>query len=618
MNMSTSWSELATTRGAEASSATADHTSNPYEQIASELWSGLSRSASTVRDSLLPAPPKEISRTIAEAFSSIGDSTAALKSILATVCTDAAERRPAAAAAEKKTDWTVALNLTTDFDDDEDGRFYRLDDLREFAAKTKGKSLTIVVQAAFANEPDGQGKTSFTLERYIVRDGEIKQVSHGASKGYAEDLQDLMAYTTKNAPSDKLALIMDSHGVGNKGLLGDTGKVTLAEFVKRVEDGLKGSGREKLDLIHFDACLMAQNGAMDHVKKVADYMVASPETESTWGISLVPLWDKLAGNPKIDAREFGRELVRQARVQGLERQKQDYRIPIDTISHVDLRKYGEFRKSLDTFGGKLADSLKDGDNKALIEQAIDNSRKYGSGWTGIVSGGSWLGMLGGGGNNKALPYRVDLQDFANNIIKAIEDGRFKDDDRVIKKAAEELLRRRGDMVDSNYAHGKYEGTGGISVFLPARNMRNVEREARMMTSAGRLSEMSESNCFAAINKDDASRAAFVRAAKSEIASTKPFWILGVKGVDSELKVLEDAVNGFEKASSENSRRIALARVNRAAHNLELTKPFEEKQHANRVELRQKVSEVYKLQLVDEKDMSGWAKLRNQLKDNGKK
>lgn len=615
MNSYDYWSETEPRRGADnAFDENANQASNPYEKIASEAWSSLQQAATKFKDSPLPQPPQEISTTVSAAARTLGDSAATLKSILGSLC-DASDKKPAGVTSEKKTDWTVALDMTTNFDDDEEGRFYRLDDLTNFAKNTKGKSLTIVVQAAFENAPDKDGKKSFTLERYVVKDGDIKQVSHGPSKGYGQDAQDLLAYTTKNAPSDKLAFIVDSHGLGNKGLFGDTGEIKLPDFIKHVENGLKGSGRAKLDLIHFDTCLMAQSGSMDRVSKIADYMVASPETENTWGISQVPLWDKLVQDSKISPRDFGREIVKQARLQGIERDKDGDRVPMETLSHVDLRKYAQFRKNLDILGDKLVDSLKETGNKDLIEKCIDNSRKYGSGWTGLTSGASWCSMFK---DSNGQSFRVDLKDFATNIIKGIEDGQFKDDNRTVKKAAEDLLRSRGDLVDSNYTHGKYDGTGGISVFLPTRNMRNVDREARLMTTAGRLSDLSESANFAKINKDEKSRTEFVNAMKAQISGTKPFWIFGVKGVDDELKALDHAIGGFERASGDESRRLNLARVNRAAHNLELTEPFQKKQEAYRTQLREKVSEVYKLQLIDEKDTSGWAKLRILLADKSKK
>jgi hypothetical protein len=85
-----------------------------------------------------------------------------------------------------------------------------------------------------------------------------------------------------------------------------------------------------------------------------------------------------------------------------------------------------------------------------------------------------------------------------------------------------------------------------------------------------------------------------------------------------LKVLDNAIKGFERAGSDDARRMSFARINRAAHNLELTEPFQKMQQENRESLRQKVSEVYKAQLIDPKDTTGWARFRLSLKDSGKK
>lgn len=588
----------------------------PGNRLAADIWheafNTVVKELPNVRErefAFLQSRP-EFLRQLVESLSRMVDGTKTFAKILADLPQERKSEATAAAATDHdrpaKTEWALALNLTTNFDKDPEGKFYRLEDLRKFAEKTKGKSIAIVVQAAFQNELEKPGASpTYTLERYVIRDGVIRQVIHGQSKGYAQDLKELTQYAAKNTPSDKLALVLDSHGTGNKGLYGDTGTITLPEFVKNVKDGLAGSGREKIDVIHFDTCLMAQNGAMNRIKEIADRMVASPEIESTKGITLVPLWDKLVSDPKTTPESFAREIVRQARIQGAEREKANRSIPIDIISHVDLRKHEPLRQSLDVFGDLLVEALKDSNNKVAIEEAIDKSRNFGRGWTGLPT------------RDYVHYYRADLKDFAELIIRSIEDGRLTDDNRKLKAAAEDVLLKRGQLVDSSYAHGEYVGTGGVSVFLPGRNMRNVDREARLMTTAGRIADATEPERFAEINKDAKTLAAFLQNAKMDLLFTRPFLFFGVKGVDSELKVLGDAIQGFERATTEDDRRKSFARIHRAATNLETCDHFQKLQARNKVILREKVAEEYKAQLIDDKDTSGWARFRLMLRDSRK-
>ncbi len=594
----------------EKSNAVGD---NPCARMAADIWheafNSLVKELPHVQErefSFLQNRPEMLGQ-IVESLSRLAEGTTFAK-VLADLSQERKSEaaRPAPRDQPNKTEWTVALNMTTNFDKDAEGKFSRLEDLRQFAEKTKGKSLTIVVQAAFQNDLAAPGATAtYTLERYVIRDGTIRQVSHGLSNGYGQDLRDLTEYAARNTPSEKLALVIDSHGTGNKGLYGDTGAVSLPEFVQNVKEGLTGSGRAKIDVLHFDSCLMAQNGCMDRVKDIADRMVASPEIESTKGISLVPLWEKLAANPKTDATSFAREIIRQARIQGVEREKANRSIPIDIISHVDLRKYEPFRKSLDAFGELLVEALKNRDNKVAIEDAIERSRKFGRGWTGLPT------------REHRQYYRADLKDFAELIIRSIEDGRLTDGNRKLKTAAEDLLQKRGQLVDSSYAYGQYVGTGGVSVFLPGRNMRNVDREARLMTTAGRMADATEAKCFVSVNKDATTRATFLQNMKMDLLFTRPFLFFGVEGVDSELKVLEDAAQGFERAKTEDDRRISFARLHRAAVNLENCDPFQKLQAQNKVILREKVSTEYKAQLIDDKDTNGWSRFRLMLRDSRK-
>lgn len=572
------------------------------ERLSASIWSDLARTAGRLAEPIVEKLPEAVTdalRPLSEnpTLSKIIDRTALLLE-----CPPAEKQQP-----PKKTQWTVALDLTTDFDGDKDHKFYRLEDLKKFAAKTKGKDVAIVVQAAFADYPHKEGtKWTYTLERYVVRDGTIKRVGKAPSKGYGQDLEDLVSYTTKNAPSDKLALIMDTHGHGNEGFHGDTGRIKLDDFIDRVKNGLKGSGREKIDLVDFDACLMAQNEVMSRVRAVTDHMVASAETEATWGISLVPIWQQLVDKPSIDAKGLARRFIREGRVQDDEMWESDGHTPLDTISYADLQHYSKFRKSLDDFGSKLADLVKEPANIKVIEECIDKSRKYGS-------RGGGLGFFAGANTDR---YRVDLKDFADNIARAVDSGRLPDDDRSLKAAAQDVLNKRSVLVDSNFGQDSYDGVGGLSVFLPGRDLRDVDRSARYLSRPGRVATMTETSAqFRKINKDDDSRKSFLNNVASEVFWIKPHWFFfGTPGVDKETKAVDDALVQFRDAKTDSDREKAFKEIHKAAVALEQTTPFQDQHKQDAKTVRENSANLYKAQLLDDKDTTGWARFRFALRD----
>lgn len=516
------------------------------------------------------------------------------------------------AAAGKKgqgADWTVALNLTTYFEMDGEGVFYRLESLKKFAEKTKGTKLTIVVQSAYVYEPSKAGEAeSSLLERFVIKDGKVTKVSEkdAESKGYGQDLKDLVTYMGKNHPSSRMALIMDSHGLGNEGMFGDSGKLSVDGFVNCVRDGLKGSGREKLDLVHFDSCYMAQNGVMARVASVSDHMVASAEAEEIDGISLIPLFEMLRTQPASDAAALGRKLVTEARIQDQEFLEHNSAPPILTISHVNLKKYQSFRKSLDSLGEMLAELLKDPAFKPAVEAAIENARKYGTG--GSIT---TLSM-----KFKPDQYRVDLKDFLDNLNATIEDGRIKDDDGALKRAVQDVLKERSSMVESSYGHGRYRGHGGLSVFLPGKDFRDIERESHLKTGAGRLAAMSAAVNLSEIFKNKESLAKFAATAKEELAWMRPlkgaFCIdFGVSGVDNERDDVSKALENLLNAKTVPERRKTLAAFHQAALDLEKTKPFVD-MRARELKLLQEQANTLFAAQQDDGGKTGWSKFRKVL------
>lgn len=525
---------------------------------------------------------------------------------------------PAEACKPKPSDWTIAINYTTDFGNGQgvDSGYKMLSD---FAAKTKGKGVTIVAQMAIAEKKEEgceeeclpelfaeEGASKYRLDRYVIRDGQMTKVSSKESKGYGDDLKDLLAYSSSMHPGKRMGLIIDSHGMGNEGLMGDTGEITVKDFVCKVKEGLKG-GREKLDMLEFDTCLMGANGAISKIKDVSDNIIASAETEGIYnGQNYMAGIERLLEKPETDGFALAREI--------LVRTHKDMEIlkangkdpPVDTLSHFNMKNYNEFRKSLDEFGNALCKAVDDPENKELIEAAIDSTRKYGS------SGGGILAVLFGGGPGER--HRTDLKEFTEKILLAVDNGELKDPDRVLKNAAQEVMSKRGALVDSYHGMGDYLKNGGLSVFLPARSLRNLDKEAKLATSAGRLCQLTEPKRFSLVNKSDETRSEFVKKLNQEIEATKPHMlILGVKGVENQTSALEKLSDEFKKAEGDEGRQQCFQKLQDASLALfnseEVQTQFKKELSAR----QEKASKVFKANML-EASSDGWTKFRNKLRD----
>jgi hypothetical protein len=125
-------------------------------------------------------------------------------------------------------------------------------------------------------------------------------------------LTDFITRGIAGHPADHYALILWDHGsiagVGSDQSHQDG--LSLPEIATGIRAGLDAAGVDRLDIVGFDACLMAAYEVAAAVAPVADYMIASEEFEpaSGWDYSA---FDLLAAQPdEVTARSLGEEIVR--------------------------------------------------------------------------------------------------------------------------------------------------------------------------------------------------------------------------------------------------------------------------------------------------------------------
>lgn len=506
----------------------------------------------------------------------------------------------------KEAKWTVVLDLTTDFDHNKDGSFNRIKDLEQFAERTKGTGLVVVAQAAYRVPPEkpipyGVGyKPEYRIERYVVRDGKIATVFKGKSNGYGQDLEDLVRYASHSNKAPKMALIMDTHGLGNEGLSGDTGDIELKAFISRVQAGLKGSEREKFDLLHFDSCLMSQNGVMERIGPICKQVVASAELEPAKGISLIPPLEILATKPETDEKVLGKILVGEGRTRAPEFEAKGFRAPLRTVASIDISKYAEFRKTLDEFGDQLTACAKDPKNKEVITGIVDNTFRYQQ-----------------GRDDDDVP-QADLKDFANRIGSAIADGKLDDKDGALRRASAKVQVGLSAMIDDFYGHKQYAQTGGLSIFLPTWYHRAAEYLAESKSISGQLIHLSATDKFKQVNKDDKSREQFQKDVDAQILKTLPMFLSGglpaqIGGtMNRELTQVSASRKKFAEAKDDASRELAFEEINKAAKKLHSTLFFQSVYAQNLDGIAQDIDESFRLQLVDD-GKSGWSRFQNAMR-----
>lgn len=151
------------------------------------------------------------------------------------------------------------------------------------------------------------------------------------------------------------ALVISDHGASWPGMGPDEGSdydvLDLAEMTAGIASGLEQAGVDKLDLIGFDACLMAGYEVASAMAPLADRMVASQELEPGHGWDYAAL-QVLADDPDATSDDLGAAILDGFQAQAEASGTQDS----ITLAHLDLTRMAAVDEALADFGGALSES----------------------------------------------------------------------------------------------------------------------------------------------------------------------------------------------------------------------------------------------------------------------
>ena len=250
-----------------------------------------------------------------------------------------------------------------------------------------------------------------------------------AYKGLREDLADQVKI------EDRVSLPLDEvvHGtVRYVSIDEDTGNKL---YNRDIADSLRKLGKDKLDVIGFDACLMSMVETGYALRDVARVMAASQELEPGDGWDYERVLSQLTLHPDMDEKAVGKVIVDayQQAYQGVPR-------TATTMAATDLGALGGLADSVSAFSDELARSIKT--DLETIKKSRAACLTYAPGY--------------------GLPY-IDLERFADQVATATGDEELKKKARAVSDAV-------AKAVYANYAspsrQGKF-GSRGLSIYFPA-------------------------------------------------------------------------------------------------------------------------------------------------------
>lgn len=258
-----------------------------------------------------------------------------------------------------------------------------------------------------------------------------------------ETLKEFVVTSLDEFGADKTALVLWDHGGGWRGICWDDTTyeqtlvddcLTMNELRKALWGAVNETDGEKLDLVAFDACLMAMPEVAYQLRESAEYVVFSEETVGGYGFP----YDKIAGDlvktPSMDAEDLCDVIVdRFAEYYGAIRAYGSY-----TISAFDMEYMDDITDAVDDLGAALEARLLDYMNYYQKDMIFADRYYY--------------------------PYFVDLKGFAENLVA---DKLIKDDD--IKTAADKVVKAVEGGVIANEHGFKSESSYGLCIYLPSTN-----------------------------------------------------------------------------------------------------------------------------------------------------
>ena len=268
-------------------------------------------------------------------------------------------------------------------------------------------------------------------------DAEVLAELGDVNTGDPQLLADFIAAGISAYPAERYSLIISDHGASWPGVGGDESagydSLNLDELQAGIAAGLEAAGVEKLDILGFDACLMATYEVAITMAPLADRLIASQELEPGHG------WDYRAlqllnDDPKTDVDTLGRAIV-----DGFEAQAESLGTSTEiTLSLVDLTQMPTVEAAMNEF------------TTALTERAAA---------LGPIIGRNRETTLSFGRNPDPAndTHMVDLGILVSEIgVDALD----------VSDLADSVIRALNDSVLHTVAGAATRGATGLSIYFP--------------------------------------------------------------------------------------------------------------------------------------------------------
>ena len=235
---------------------------------------------------------------------------AAVLSLVTVGCLDWEEDIPSEEQGNASDTYTLMLYMCASDLESECG--FATEDLNEIMYGYTAGNLNVIVQTGGTAEWQNTVVADDRCQRYRVTEDGLELVDDSLGMQNMADsatLTDFIQYCSSNYAADHYGLVLWDHGggvVGGYGYDENFGgdSMSLTEMSRAL-----GDASVHLDMLGFDACLMANFETCLMAAPYADYLIASEEPEPGCGWYYTDWIGKLSENCGIPPKRYGRQII---------------------------------------------------------------------------------------------------------------------------------------------------------------------------------------------------------------------------------------------------------------------------------------------------------------------
>ena len=235
---------------------------------------------------------------------------AAVLSLVTVGCLDWEEDIPPEEQGNASDTYTLMLYMCASDLESECG--FATEDLNEIMYGYTAGNLNVIVQTGGTAEWQNTVVADDSCQRYRVTEDGLELVDDSLGMQNMADsatLTDFIQYCSSNYAADHYGLVLWDHGggvVGGYGYDENFGgdSMSLTEMSRAL-----GDASVHLDMLGFDACLMANFETCLMAAPYADYLIASEEPEPGCGWYYTDWIGKLSENCGIPPKRYGRQII---------------------------------------------------------------------------------------------------------------------------------------------------------------------------------------------------------------------------------------------------------------------------------------------------------------------